>query len=398
MRMIIRRRKNFPLLTRLLFLVLPICLIATAGLKPFGKDKEKESVSREFAQLIKDFSEPEGYFDSDNFISNESGYLHVVDRLRALGITDGAYIGVGPDQNFTYIAKVRPKIAYLIDIRRQAILQHLMYKAIFEMGDNRAAFLSILFGKPLTGDDPPDKNTDIEGLVKYFKRAAADATLAERNLSKIKSLIKDKYKVELSSDDEAKIDYIGKAFCRDGLSIRFRSHNPRGFYSSFYPELEDILLETSLNGERGNYLNSNDDFNFVKQLHAADRIIPVVGDFAGKHALYSIANHIKAQKLKVRAFYVSNVEFYLMKKRADWEQYVANVKELPIDGKSVFVRSYFDYSASHPDQLPNYRTASLLQRIESFLKLFKEEKYQTYWDLATLDYIKSNPESGKSSH
>lgn len=385
--------KVFPLLTRLMFLILPLCVITTAGVKPFSKDKE--AAPKEFAQIIEDISEPEGYFDSDNFISNESGYLHVVDRLKSLGITGGAYVGVGPDQNFTYIAKTRPKVVYLLDIRRQAMLQHLMYKAIFEMAESRAAFLSILFGKPLTGDDPPDKNTSIEGLVKYFKRASSDDTYTQRNLSKVKSLIKDKYKVKLSSEDEGKMDYVFKAFNREGLSIRFRSHARKGFYSSFYPEMEDILLETDLKGERGSYLNSNDDYNYLRQMHMSNLIIPSVGDFSGKHALHTIANHIKNQKLKVRVFYVSNVEFYLMKKRSDWEAYVANVKEFPIDNKSVFIRSYFDYSASHPEQLPNYRTASLLQRIESFLKLYKEDKYQTYWDLATLDYIKSSVEIPK---
>ena len=74
----------------------------------------------EFSRLIQTLSEKDGYFRSDNFTSNETSYLHVVGKLREMGISGGAYVGVGPEQNFTYIAKIRPHIAFIVDIRRQA--------------------------------------------------------------------------------------------------------------------------------------------------------------------------------------------------------------------------------------------------------------------------------------
>ena len=49
---------------------------------------------------------------------------------------------MGPEQNFTYIAKIRPRIAFIVDIRRQAIIQHLMYKAVFHLSPDRVQFLS----------------------------------------------------------------------------------------------------------------------------------------------------------------------------------------------------------------------------------------------------------------
>src|SRR5690606_36464432 len=54
-----------------------------------------------FARLIAELSEPGGYFDTDNLISNEASYLHVAQDLRELRGRGGAYIGVGPDQNFS---------------------------------------------------------------------------------------------------------------------------------------------------------------------------------------------------------------------------------------------------------------------------------------------------------
>ena len=63
-----------------------------------------------------------------------------------------AYIGVGPDQNYTYIAKVRPKIAYMIDLRRDNLLQHLLYKSLFDLSRNRAEYLANLLGRPAPRD------------------------------------------------------------------------------------------------------------------------------------------------------------------------------------------------------------------------------------------------------
>ena len=76
----------------------------------------------EFAGLVERISEPGGYFDTDNLISNERSYLHVVPDLREAGVAGGAYLGVGPEQNFSYIAAIDPEIAFIVDIRRDNAL------------------------------------------------------------------------------------------------------------------------------------------------------------------------------------------------------------------------------------------------------------------------------------
>src|SRR4051812_35779773 len=55
----------------------------------------------QFGRYIEQWSEPEGVFDSDNFISNETSYLHVIDDLKTRVRPGGIYMGVGPDQNFS---------------------------------------------------------------------------------------------------------------------------------------------------------------------------------------------------------------------------------------------------------------------------------------------------------
>src|SRR5437868_1817447 len=101
-----------------------------------------------FAQLSARLSEAPGFFDTDNLISNEDSYLHVIGTLKRVGVTGGAYIGVGPDQNFSYIAAVRPRVAFIIDIRRDNLLEQLLFKSIFSLSRNRLEYLCFLFGKP----------------------------------------------------------------------------------------------------------------------------------------------------------------------------------------------------------------------------------------------------------
>src|SRR5437763_12072913 len=95
----------------------------------------------QFGQYIREWSEPEGYFDSDNFISNETSYLHVVDDLHRRVKAGGIYLGVGPDQNFSYIVHTHPMLAIITDIRRQNMLEHLLFKTLFAMAKSRVEYL-----------------------------------------------------------------------------------------------------------------------------------------------------------------------------------------------------------------------------------------------------------------
>src|ERR1043165_1084435 len=54
----------------------------------------------EFWRLSTEFSEAGGSFRSDNFVSNESAFQHVIPQLKKQIKPGGVYLGVGPDQNF----------------------------------------------------------------------------------------------------------------------------------------------------------------------------------------------------------------------------------------------------------------------------------------------------------
>src|SRR5690242_4249453 len=56
-----------------------------------------------FWHMVSDLSEDGGYFRYENFLSNELGFQHVIPVLKETTKAGGVYLGVGPEQNFTYI-------------------------------------------------------------------------------------------------------------------------------------------------------------------------------------------------------------------------------------------------------------------------------------------------------
>src|SRR5579862_4699587 len=124
-----------------------------------------------FGAEIARLSEPGGAFDTDNLISNERAYLDVIPTLVSRGVTGGAYVGVGPDQNFSYIARIRPSIAFIVDIRRDNLLLQLLFKALFANSRTRVEYLSLL-----TGRAPPDqldswREANLDRIIAYVDSA-----------------------------------------------------------------------------------------------------------------------------------------------------------------------------------------------------------------------------------
>ena len=329
----------------------------------------------QFGQYIDEWSEPEGYFDSDNFISNETSYLHVVGDLHQRVKPGGIYLGVGPDQNFSYIVHTHPMLAIITDIRRQNMLQHLLFKALFAMASNRVEYLSLMFSRQTPRLEPGGSFQD---LLDAVRAAKTDGGLFQKNLDAIKTIV-NQYGLKLSSDDYAKIEYVYRTFWQENLDLRFSSIG-RG-NASMYPSFEEMLLETDRQGRQQNYLSSEDLFQWLKKFQAENRLIPIVGDFAGPHAFRAVGSFLKANGLHVSAFYTSNVEFYLFG-RAAWPRFVANLRSLPLAEDSVFIRSYFPtYGRPHPLNLPGHRSTSMVSSVMSFLADDDARQIRSYWDV-----------------
>ena len=175
-----------------------------------------------FAALVARISEPGGYFDSDNLISNESSYLHVLGGMRRIGVTGGTYIGVGPDQNFSYMAQVRPRMAFMIDIRRDNLLQHLLFKALFEMARNRVEYLALLTGRAVPNDMTKWNRRSITEIVDFIDKSPPDPDQFETTRSVVRTKLR-RYGVPVTPAELETIGRIQQAFFDAGLDLKFTS-------------------------------------------------------------------------------------------------------------------------------------------------------------------------------
>ena len=351
--------------------VLAVCVFAAAS---WAVRLQIQPAPLPFAQLVGEISEPGGYFDTDNLISNEKSYLHVVPQLEQNGVTGGVYIGVGPDQNFSYIARIRPSIAFIIDIRRDNLLLHLLFKALFAASRNRVEYLSLLTGRPVPDSVESWRDASIEQIAAYIDGAKPSPTLAlDRRLHDAIN----RFGVPVPAKEFEAIDRFHAAFVDAGLSLRFQSFGRPS--QSYYPNYRELLLETDRKGSKMSYLASEEAFQFVRSLEGEDRVIPVVGDLAGTHAVAAIGHWMKEHNQRLSAFYVSNVENYLFR-NGSFGQYMENLNRLPHTDRSVMIRSIFGGYAL-PESAPGYYSTSAVQDFNELLANFAAGKYRTYSDL-----------------
>ena len=133
-----------------------------------------------------------------------------------------AYIGVGPEQNFTYIAAVQPSIAFIVDIRRGNLQLQLMYKALFELSSDRADFVSRLFSRKAPdglGSQPTAKQIfEAIALSRIERGRSTSGTLKQ-----IETQLSGRHAFPLSADDLKGIAHVLHAFYTFGPDINYSS-------------------------------------------------------------------------------------------------------------------------------------------------------------------------------
>jgi len=288
---------------------------------------------QEFWKLSSESSEPSAPFHSENLVSNEIRFQTIIPALEQAAVPGRAYLGVGSEQNFTYIAATRPSIAVIIDIRRGNLDLHLIYKALFEMSANRVDFVSRVFSR----EKPTGltvTSTPVEIFTAY-QRAVPSQVLYNQNLKDIKAALQTKHGFPLSADDLKGIDFVYGEWFRQGPDIRYQLTGGGG---GSFPTYSELMMGTDNTGKNRSYLATEEAFRFVKDLQTRNMIIPVVGNFGGPKAIRAVAAYLKQKETVISTFYTSNVEQYL-RQDGIFGSFCASSATLPMDAKSVFVRS-----------------------------------------------------------
>jgi hypothetical protein len=278
----------------------------------------------EFRTALTAWSEPAGEFvHAGNLVSNET---HFPDMIRLLGTTRGVYIGVGPEQNFSYIAGVQPEIAFIVDIRKENRDLHLLYKALFEVSGDRAEFLARLFSR----ERPAGLGTSAS-VAELFAAIAAAPSSSARCEADVRVVAErlDARRLQLTAADHESIAFLLRTFCARGPAIRYETGDLTG------PTYGDLMGAVDLLRRPRSYLASEDAFAYVKDLHARNLIVPLIGDFAGPRALAAVGEFARRHEATVRVFYGSNVEVYLSREQS--ARFCRTLSGLPHDSGSWFI-------------------------------------------------------------
>jgi len=300
----------------------------------------------EFWRLMDTASEKDGAFHSDNFTSNEAQYATVVARLAASGPHGGAYLGVGPEQNFHYIAAIRPVIAVVFDIRRQAVMQHLLFKAIFELSETRDVFIARLFSVPM----PAGVNRRATPDVLWHKFAMApgdDRARLTANVAEVEKLLTETHGFDLTDDDRRSLEYVYESFFTFGPEIDY-SGGVKGLTTG-NTNFAKLAAAVDADNTPRSFLGTDEAYQAVRALQLNNLIVPVQADFGGPKALRAVGDFLRTRGLRVSAFYISNVEQYLFNPRSPtapggqetnggWRAFYENLGTLPADARTVLLR------------------------------------------------------------
>jgi hypothetical protein len=392
-------------------LLLGACVLVGAAPPPAGAQAVAASPSPALSlparladstywRLMRELSEPGGWFRSENLVSNETSLQWVIPELARRVRPGGVYLGVAPDQNFTYITALQPSIAFIVDIRHQNAMQHLMYKALVEMSASRAEFLARLFSRaPLAGVDTASSAAQLFDAVVALP---ADSVRHRQNLQAVLDRLTRVHRFELSESERASLACVYGAFFQQGPDLTY-SHSSEcqdttvsafmgaggAFRGGFrMPTYRAMLTESDSAGVNWSYLGSEQRYRTLRAMQERNLIVPLTGDFAGPKALRAVGAWVAAHGARVTTFYVSNVEQYLYQQGDAARRFYENVATLPIDSTSTFVRSFsggrfmgIDSPLALKPQSAAGRSLQLFSPIDETLRAFTQGRLVSWLDV-----------------
>jgi hypothetical protein len=337
----------------LIFVVtcLILCLVHTDRLTSAGRaaaPAPTELSDKEFWNLSRDSSENDGFFRSDNLLSNETTFQYIIPDLVKTAKQGRVYMGVGPEQNFTYMAALKPSMAFIIDIRHGNLDVHLLYKALFELSKDRGEFVSRLFSRKRA--DGLTAKSSADDIFNAYLAAEGSKEIYEANLKAVEDVLVKKHGFPLTAGDLDGVRWALSNYYQFGPSISYNS----SLSANIPPEIvgarggnrggnngvtyASLMMSGDGDGQYRSFLASEENFAFIKDLEARNLVVPIVGDFGGNKAIRAVGTYLKSVGAQVSAFYLSNVEQFLVQDNK-WDRFCLSVASLPIDGTSMFIRS-----------------------------------------------------------
>jgi SAM-dependent methyltransferase len=319
------------------------------------------------SKVLSALSEPDAGRSADNLITNEDSFARVADELSRVAPSGGVYLGVGPDQNFSLIAHARPRLAFVLDFRRRNALLHLVHKALFALANDRESYLTkLLARRPVHRLDNPSADQ----LVAAFEGVEMDRTRLDSTIAEVAETLRP---LGLVLDSEwPELATIQAKLAGPGLNARFLA-------LPMYPNFARLILSKDRLDRPAHFLAREPWYQTIRAAQIGDRVLPLVGDFAGPTALPALADWLRHRRLAVSVFYISDVEFFLLRS-GRFADYVANLRKLPWLEGAFLIRTS-TREIPHPERSPGDSSTTILRPVAKFLEDVEAGRIKTVDDL-----------------
>jgi hypothetical protein len=307
-----------------------------------------------FRKLIDSLSVLEVGPPADNLMSNEDSFPRICSDIQQHVSKNGIYLGVGPDQNFSYIAHTQPRLAFILDHRRRNLLLHLVHKALFGLSPDRISYLN-----RLTARQPKLSSADltIDQLIARYRAVSFNNDWLSAVIDEVVRVL-EPYSI-VRHDEWSALATIQAKLAGPGMNARFLA-------LPIYPTLELLIRTQDRLHRPAHFLTQEVLYQRVRELQLRDCILPLTGDFADSVTLPRLARWLRMHQLTLSFLYISDVEFFLLRS-GRFDSYVQNLSLLPWSA-SVQIARTSTREITHPARVAGDHSTTTLEPITSFLE------------------------------
>lgn len=231
----------------------------------------------------------------------------------------GGYIGVGTDQNLSFIAKARSECVWLMDFDPEIVKVNRLHFLFFSKAENYAVFKEYW---------NPKKKKEMEIQIKEWT-------------------------------GENSKDFL------DAFQL--------GHHAGFVPFRLGALDYMSKKFGLLTFSNSPEEFEYIKSLVQKKRIQAVEGNLLGTITLRRISDAATKMNCPIRLVYTSNAEEYFKYP----QEFRDNILALPVDERGYIIRTIsvgakgygFPDGEMFPDKYPFHYNMQKLQNLQSWMSL-----------------------------
>jgi hypothetical protein len=317
--------------------------------------------------VIEVLSEPETGRPADNLMTNEDSFPRVCGELARRAPAGGVYVGVGPDQNLTYLAHARVELGFVVDYRRRNLRLHLLHRALLALAADRAGYLSRLTARSLRD---VGKETDGAGLVAAARRAAWDQKQFDREVREVRRYLEPLRIVQ--EEEWSDLRTIHARLSGPGVEARFLA-------LPMYPTLGDLITTTDREGRPAHFLAAEGLYATLRSLQCEDRVIPLVGDLGSPGTLGRIGAWLRERSLGVSVVYLSDVEFFLLR-GGRYEGLVQGLEALPRLEGAVLLRTS-TREIRHPQRVKGDSSTTIVVSLQEAISAWRGGKVRGADDL-----------------